>query len=66
MAATEIFVGIDVSKDHLDLGVSSWDEVVRLPNSDQGIAELVAQLRLFSAYSCLSDHMPRLFCSLPQ
>ena len=46
MAAVAIFAGIDVSKDHLDLGLSSSEEVVRLPNSDQGIAELVERLRV--------------------
>ena len=40
----ERFVGIDVSKDSLDLALSDVDKIERLANSERGIAELVARL----------------------
>ena len=44
MHESPVFVGVDVSKAHLDVGVSSSDEVTSLPNSEDGIAELVRGL----------------------
>lgn len=42
--ATQRFAGIDVSKEHLDLGLSDSDEVVRFANTERGIAELTQRL----------------------
>jgi transposase len=39
------FVGIDVSKDHLDLALSEHGDVERLPNTPKGIRTIVARLR---------------------
>jgi transposase len=44
MPESEIFVGIDVSKAQLDVGVSGSDDVSSLPNSEPGISELVRWL----------------------
>ena len=44
VAESEMFAGIDVSKDHLDLGVSRSDDVARFPNSERGIGQLVEHL----------------------
>jgi len=44
MPESEVFVGIDVSKDHLDVGVSGSDDVSRFPNSELGIADLVRRI----------------------
>ena len=41
---TEWFCGIDVSKDHLDLGFNDSDDVRRFANSEHGITELVETL----------------------
>ena len=41
----EVFVGIDVSKATLDVAVLPSNESWSLPNSEQGIGELVARLR---------------------
>ena len=38
------FVGIDVSKDHLDVHVRPTGEAFRLPNTDDGIATLLARV----------------------
>lgn len=43
--AAEIFVGIDVSKDWLDVAVHEQTTFFRVKNDDQGIAELVEQLQ---------------------
>ena len=40
MQDSGVFVGIDVSKAHLDVGVSGSDEQARFSNSEPGIAEL--------------------------
>lgn len=44
MSESTVFVGIDVSKAHLDVGVSQSEVVTRFSNSDEGIAALVRQL----------------------
>jgi transposase len=41
----EVFVGIDVSKDSLDVAVSSEDQVNQVGNHRKGITRLVAELR---------------------
>jgi transposase len=38
-----VFVGIDVSKDHLDIAVHGNSEVRRVPNDEEGIQELVSE-----------------------
>ena len=43
--ATEVFVGIDISKAHLDIAIHGQAESWRVPNSDEGIASLVQQLQ---------------------
>jgi transposase len=43
--AVEIFVGIDVSKTWLDVGVHEQKEVFRVSNEDSGIASLVKRLK---------------------
>ncbi len=45
MSATECFVGIDVSKDHLDIHVRPAAEARRFANTDVGQAAAVAWLR---------------------
>lgn len=42
---TERFCGIDVSKSHLDVGSSAWEEIRRFANTEAGIADLVELLR---------------------
>lgn len=44
-ATTEIFVGIDVSKNWLDIAVHAGEEAFRTGNDDTGIASLVKQLK---------------------
>jgi transposase len=44
----ELFVGIDVSKATLDVAVLPGDESWSLPNSEQGISELIVRLRQLS------------------
>lgn len=41
---TDVFVGIDVSKDHLDVAARPLDETWRVANTDLGIATLVKRL----------------------
>ncbi len=45
MTTPEGFVGIDVSKAHLDVATRPDDQLFRLPNSPEGIASLVERLR---------------------
>ena len=44
MPESRMFVGVDVSKAHLDVGVSGSDEVTRYRNAEAGVAELVEEL----------------------
>ena len=44
MTPTPMFVGIDVSKSHLDVHVRPTGESFRVPNSDDGIATLLARI----------------------
>lgn len=44
MQKSAVFVGVDVSKAHLDVGASSWKDTVRFPNSGPGVADLVQRL----------------------
>jgi hypothetical protein len=37
MSATERFVGIDVSQDHLDIAVCPEGTHTRVPNTDEGL-----------------------------
>jgi transposase len=41
MSDSRTFVGVDVSKAHLDVAVSTSTEAVRFPNSEAGIVELL-------------------------
>jgi transposase len=43
--STERFVGIDVSKDHLDVAIRPAGTHMRVPNTDDGLDQLVARLR---------------------
>jgi transposase len=45
MESTECFVGIDVSKAHLDLGTCSEDMTLSFSNDEKGIAKLVKYLK---------------------
>jgi len=40
----DTFVGIDISKDSLDIGIEPGDEVLHLAYDDKGIAQVVARL----------------------
>jgi transposase len=44
MPESEVFVGVDVSKANLDVGVSGSDDVSTFPNSELGIADLVQRI----------------------
>jgi transposase len=44
MSTTPIFVGIDVSKAHLDVAVRPSGASFRLDNTPDGLAQLVARL----------------------
>jgi transposase len=44
MPEAEVFVGVDVSKAHLDVGVSGSDNASAFPNSERGISDLVQWL----------------------
>lgn len=44
MPETKVFVGIDVSKAHLDVGVSGSEGISTFPNSERGIADLAGRL----------------------
>lgn len=44
MTATPVFVGIDVSKHHLDVHVRPTGDAFRVPNTDDGIAALLARI----------------------
>lgn len=48
MEENQVFAGIDVSKAHLDIGVVGSDQVVRVPNTEQGITELIEHLKKVS------------------
>jgi transposase len=43
--STERFVGIDVSKDHLDVAIRPEGTHTRVPNTDDGLDQLVARVR---------------------
>ena len=45
MSEREVFVGVDVSKAHLDVGISGSVETRRFPNTARGVPELVEFLR---------------------
>lgn len=45
MKSPEVFAGVDVSKAHLDVAFTNAEEVVRFPNTEAGIAELVARVQ---------------------
>src|SRR5439155_22983628 len=45
MSTPERFVGIDVAKDHLDVVIRPDGTHRRVPNTEDGLAELVALLR---------------------
>jgi transposase len=45
MADPTVYAGVDVSKAHLDLALTSSAEITRLPNSEKGISELVTRLQ---------------------
>lgn len=45
MSDDKRFVGIDVSKQHLDVAVRPQGRAWRVPNDETGVAQLVAQLR---------------------
>jgi transposase len=47
--STELFVGIDVSKDSLEIGIYPSMEAYRVPNSDPGLDELVLRLEALGA-----------------
>lgn len=40
----EVFVGIDIAKEHLDVGLLPEHQSLRLPHSDQGLKDLIARL----------------------
>jgi transposase len=44
MPDTKVFVGIDVSKAHLDVGLSDSTATWRVPNTEAGIETLVTRL----------------------
>ena len=44
MDQEQIFVGIDVSKKHLDVNIRPGDDFFRVSNDDLGIADLVQRL----------------------
>jgi transposase len=44
MDQEQIFVGIDVSKKHLDVSIRPGDDFFRVSNDDPGIAGLVQRL----------------------
>jgi transposase len=43
--STEHFIGIDVSKDHLDIAIRPIKDQFRLSNTDEGVDALIQQLR---------------------
>src|SRR5438067_1249447 len=45
MTSTQRFVGIDVSKDQLDALIRPDDTHLRVPNTDEGLDQLVERLR---------------------
>jgi transposase len=40
-----VYVGIDVSKDHLDVYVDPTGQALRVPNTSEGLAQLIGQLQ---------------------
>ena len=56
MATRKVFVGIDVSKDWLDVAVPPWGDCWRSGYDDSGIAALVRKL---------SDLKPAIVCWRP-
>jgi transposase len=44
MTAPEIFVGIDISKNRLDVAVTPGDQTMAHPNNENGIQKLVKRL----------------------
>ena len=45
MEKTELFVGIDISKDHLDVGIRPTGESLTFPNDGKGITLLIRYLK---------------------
>ena len=41
MTATDTFVGIDISKRHLDIALTPGDQTFTCPNTEAGIEKLV-------------------------
>ena len=49
MTASDIFVGIDISKSHLDVAVTApGDQTFTCPNNEGGIQQLVRRLQKFN------------------
>ncbi len=48
MSSVPSFVGIDVSKEHLDVAFRPVGEACRFPNTAEGVAALVVRLRAVS------------------
>src|SRR6185503_8820519 len=47
--SNECFIGIDVSKDHLDIAIRPSQEKLRVLNNDEGVSTLVERLRQLSS-----------------
>ena len=56
MNVVPLFVGIDVSKDGLDVGVRPTGEAWQVPHDPQGISSLTERLRELAPHFCL--HRP--------
>ena len=46
----EIFVGIDISKQHLDVSIRSTGDEFKVKNNEEGITEIVEQMNRISPY----------------
>ena len=55
MTATDVFVGIDISKRHLDIAVTPGDQTFTCPNTEAGIQKLVRRLKKINPHLILLE-----------
>ena len=55
MTATDTFVGIDISKRHLDIALTPGDQTFTCPNTEAGIEKLVRRLQKLNPHTILLE-----------
>ena len=55
MTASDIFVGIDISKSRLDVAIAQGDQSFNCPNNEAGIQKLVRRLQRLNPHTILLE-----------